>query len=263
MKLSFTRENGQVINFQERLAPPPVDESDYIKYRVKDDCHSPYWSFHPRIAAPAPQVNPTSADPFTWPDTVRIPFTEDLQYYHANNLSWRMYGKPFSQKDANGKRFTNLTREEYAFISQAFFATTRGDKFFTDRNGTDLYADFINGRNLNKGLPKWQGKLCGKVIVWSRHSWEPVKGIRGYTKGKWMRRLVALRGAGPFPDPSVNPLNEKYIFDGNVINKNCTIQQFPQLTIEKNGVPIVTPVPFALLCVNQAWYPESEMEEVA
>lgn len=229
------------------------DEDDFIKYKIKGDCQSPYWDFHARIVSPAPQVNPVSNDPLDWPDTVRIPFTKDLQFYHANNLAWRLYGKPFYK----------LTGEQRGKIVAAFNGTTGGDKFFCDGNGTEEYANFITKERLDKGLPKWQGKLCGGIIVWSRHSWPRVKGVKGWAKGKWMRRLVALKGSGPFPNPDVNPLNEKYIFDGNVINKNCTTQQFPQLTVKKNGITIVTPVPFALICVNEAWYLEDEMELIS
>ena len=212
------------------------------RYWVKPDWLSPHWGYRPRGVAPAPAVNRSGVivDSSYFR---RARLTEEWQWFWVDLLSLSKYQRVYSQ----------LTRDEKAFIARAFSGLTGDHLAFTNNAGSATKNCYPCGETDRGEDMKIDPLICGGNTVLGG---DPVLNARG----EWMVPIYSFNANEPPPVATLAMLDDPRVLWATIISTkqlpdgSYSLFGFPQL---KDG----TPVPYPYLTVEQYYYPLEELEE--
>jgi hypothetical protein len=227
MKLSFTRENGQILQFQER-------KPGLLLYGVLPDGQNPEHNFTIRWVAPDPAVELTGGIDRYKETMRRSPFTEPWQWFAVDLLSLAMYNK--LHKD--------LSKTERSFIISRFKGMYAGNAFITNAAGVDRYSCYpCGGTDAKRGSdPKIDPLLCVHKPGSTRGI--QVLEVRKNAKGVSMARINGFRHNSTPPKPD---LGDPRVGWATIIEASGKISNFGHL----GG----RPVPYPIIQFEPCWYP--------
>ena len=212
----------------------PVSEPGRRDFRrVKADQFSSSWDFQVRDVAPNPAVNRTGE--LDGPQNfVRSNLTRQWQFFWADLLSMKMYGKLFSA----------TAGAEEDFIIRKFSALSHSDKFLTNFAGTDIRNNYLTDE-MRGNDPKVDPLICAGSIV----------EVMEERNNRFSVRMCRLRSflANDTP-PIVTPdllENDARVLRATVIGVAGNLYPFPHL----EGLD----VPYPYISSHDCWFPAEDL----
>ena len=222
--------------------PPPVNEN---LYSVKVDQETYSWGFKVRPVVhdlgSAPAVNRTGeiTDPANFR---RADFTKAWQFFWADLLAMKRYGKTFAA----------LNGAEREFIVQKFNDLTNARKFLTNKAGTDNKNNHITGEMRGED-PKIDPLICADSVV---EIVEARTSTSGKTQGIVMARLKTFMQTEMPPTVTMDLLNnDPRILRATVIYPDGHLTPFPHFEGDW--------VPYPYVARQECWYPLRDLKKVS
>lgn len=256
----------------DKPTPPPPPDNLYI---IKADQYTYSWNFQVRSVAPNPAVNRTGeiGNPSNFR---RAAFTAKWQFFWADLLSMRVYGKLFSELSTSSFVQTDrapivemvrlfyskvvdfLSGTEKSNIINLFNAITSSTRFLNNSWGTNNCNNYVTGQMRDRD-PVIDPLVCAGPRV---EVLEVRTSTSGKTTGLHMARLKSFNENDTPPVVTQEFLdNDPRVLRATVINEDGELTDFPQIY---QKFPELSDywVPYPYVSKDDCWFPLRDLEKV-